>query len=78
MILTSGDLSLFFKLLHNKLIGLPGAYVDETIGRGGMGFESESKMRGENFQSEPRENDQFPFSAINIEKLEGDVGYLMH
>lgn len=31
---TTGDLSLFFKIVEGKLKGLTGVYLDDTIGAG--------------------------------------------
>lgn len=73
---TSGDLSLFFKVVKGKLCGLTGAYVDDTIGAGDAQFEQDSKATGLRFQSKDRENDNFQFAGIQLDKLED--GFLMH
>lgn len=73
---TTGYLSLFFKSVHGKLQGLTGAYVDNTIGAGELQFENESMATSERFQSKERENDNFQFAGIQLEKRAD--GYLMH
>lgn len=73
---TTGDLSLFFKVVEGKLRGMTGAYVEDTIGTGTKDFGEESKATGDRFQSKAREGGNFQFAGIKIEEMEG--GYLMH
>ncbi len=73
---TAGDLSLFFKVVHGKLAGITGAYVDDTLGAGDEDFQKESEKTQEKFESKPREFDNFVFAGIEIEKTED--GFLMH
>lgn len=68
---TTGDLSLFFKVVESKPKGMTGAYVNDTIGTGDDVFENESKKTEYRFQSKLRENDKFQFAGIQIEKTEG-------
>lgn len=75
MTLTTGDLSLFFRVVEGKLRGMTGAYVDDIIGTGDAAFEKESEVTGERFQSKARETGNFQFAGIQIEK---EGGYLMH
>lgn len=72
----TGDHSLFFKTFKRKLIGLIGAYVDDTIGAGNRQFMEESKISGQNFQSKPRTHNNFQFAGIHFENIEEK--YLLH
>lgn len=73
---TTGDLSLFFKVVEGQLREMTGAYVDDTIGTGTTKFEKESITTGERFLSKEKELGNFDFAGIEIEKI--DNGYLMH
>lgn len=73
---TCGDLSLFFKTVEEKLKGISGAYVDDTVGTGDVDSEKESGSTRERFQSKARETDNFQLTGIQIEKTAD--GNLMH
>lgn len=70
MISTTGDLSLFFKVIEGKLRVMTGAYVDDTIGTGNEAFEKKSELTGGRFQSKDREIVNFQFAGIQIETFE--------
>lgn len=63
---TTGDLSFFFKIVHGRLKGLTGAYIDDIIGDGDREFEEKAKLTGAPFKSKAREYDHFQFVGIQI------------
>ena len=73
---TTGDLSLFFKVIHDELSGITGAYVDDTIGAGTPAFENTSRLTEQRFQSKEREFDSITFAGIEIDRKE--YGFIMH
>ena len=73
---TTGDLSLFFKVVHGKLACITGAYVDDTIGSGTNSFEKESRLTEQRFRSKAREYDSTTFVGIEVDRT--DYGFLMH
>jgi len=69
------DLSLFFKIIDGKLQGIIGRYVDDTISAGNNFFEEESKKTEEEFESKPREHDNFKFAGMEISTVSNIDGY---
>ena len=67
---TSGDLSLFFKMLNGQLAGLTEAYVDDSIGTGTPEFEKHSEKTKERFESKPRDFGRFTFADIQVDRIE--------
>lgn len=55
------DLSLFLKVVKNKLSGLGGAYVDDSIS-----VRRESEKTQKRFESTDREYDTFRFAGMEI------------
>ena len=65
----TGDLSLFFKHVGERLCGLTGIYVDDQIGTGDAQFDKESRATERKFQSKAREYDSFKFAGIQVERV---------
>lgn len=73
---TAGDLSLFFETINGNLVGLTGAYVDDSIGTDDESFELISRLTQQKFDFKAYEHDNFKFAGIQIEHM--DDGYLLH
>ena len=73
---TAGDLSFFFKVLHGKLQGVVGTYVNDTLCAGRMDFEKESEITGRTFVAEKREYEKIIFAGVQVEPA--DDGYQLH
>ena len=73
---TAGDLSFFFKVLHGKLQGVVGTYVDDTLCAGTKYFENESEITARMFDAKKREYEKFTFAGVQVEPT--DDGYLLH
>lgn len=73
---STGDLSLFFQKIHEMLVAMTGAYVDESNETCDAHFEDRSRLMAQKFKSKDREYDNFRFARIEIEIWKD--GYLMH
>ena len=63
----SGDCSLFFKRVTNRLVGLSGTYVDDIIRTYDLTFEKESsEITGQVFDAKPQEKPPVHFVGTNI------------
>ena len=65
----TGDFSLFFKKLKDKLIGLSGTYVDDILPIGDRTFrDSTSATTGRTFDSKPDRYAPFTFTGVEISR----------
>ena len=63
----SGDFSLFFKRIANRLLGLSGTYVDNILRTGDRMFEKKSsEINGQTFDAKPSEIPPMHFVGMKI------------
>ena len=65
---TDADPSFYFKSIYDKIIGLLGVYVDDTLAEGNKEFEKETDKIPAEFDSKPREFPPILFAGMNIER----------
>ena len=70
---TAVDVSLFFKRLHNRLSGLCGVCVDDTINAGDDDFVEDCDATQEHFNSHKRVFDRFKFAGTEICTVEEGI-----
>lgn len=68
MSLTTGDLSLFTKMVRDKLADKTLSYVDDTISVGDDGLDRESRVTERMFKSSARDYDDVNFPGIEVKK----------
>lgn len=76
MVPTTGYVSLFAKLIRDKIDEVTGSYVDDTLSAGTRELEVESRTTERKFKSSARIFDDVIFVGIQIEK--NRCGYRMH
>ena len=74
---TDADPSFYFKSIDDKIIGLLGVYVDDTLAAGNKEFEKETDKIPAEFESKPREFPPILFAGMNIER-NSTGGYKLH
>ncbi|MEM1283154.1 MAG: reverse transcriptase domain-containing protein [Chlamydiota bacterium] len=70
MTATVADMSMFFKLAHNKLCGLMGTFVDDSLLAGSEEFLGTTDLTLDRFESKKRELNNFRFAGIYLKTLE--------
>lgn len=73
---TAQDISFFFKKASQKLKGLIGTYVDDTLFTGDQDFLNHSEKTSQRFESKDREFDSTRFAGVYIQSRKD--GYLVH
>jgi len=66
---TVGDMSLFSKCIDNKLAGLIGTYVDDSLICGNKEFEDLSKITLAKFESRERDYDNTKFAGFQVKTM---------
>ena len=66
---TIGDASLFFKREGDRLLGLAGTYVDDSLQCGTPDFAKLTEKYSDIFESTSRDFDNVNFSGINISSV---------
>ena len=70
----TGDFSLFFKKLKDKLIGLSGTYIDDILRIGDRSFrDSKSATTSRTFDSKPDRFPPFTFTGVEISRKRNHV-----
>lgn len=67
---TDGDLSLFFKHVESKLIGMTGTYVDDSLHCGTTDFMQLCDKSLDKFESREREMDNTTFAGVKVKTVE--------
>lgn len=76
MVQTALDISLFFKKIGERLVGISGTYVDDGIHAGTEEFLAECDKTQSKFESRKREMDNFTFACVQVETIEN--GFKLH
>ena len=72
---TTLDISLFFKVVLDKLCGLSGFFVDDGIHSGTEEFSEESRKIEQKFKATPRETNKFKFAGVQVDR-DGDHAFI--
>ncbi len=76
MTLSSLDVSLLSKIVNNKLSGLTGVYVDDSIHAGCSDFLRETDKTLSKFEYKERNMDNFTFAGVQVKTVKN--GILLH
>ena len=64
---STGDLSLFFKRLGNKLVGISGSYVDDLLGTGTKSLNDSSTIEtNQTFETKDQTKNEIKFTGLSI------------
>lgn len=65
----ASDMSLFFKMIHEKVAGITATHIDNTLSTGSDQFTKETTSTSKNFEAKGKEFDNTKFSGVYIETL---------
>lgn len=68
---TTGELSLFTRIIDEHLYGITGAYVGDKIWVGTVELEREIRLTGNKFESSARSFENVTFAGIKIRRTGG-------